>query len=305
VIVRAPGKLVLTGAYAVLEGAPALVVAVDRYARADASRTADAPSAEVVEAIGSNAPFCDAEAMYEGGKKLGLGSSAAVLVASLGARAAKSGQDLADPDVRSRLFARARDAHMIVQGGGSGVDVAASTYGGVLRYALHAGRPWVLASSFPEDLTLAAFFSGTSARTSDLLGRVAELRAKDPEMHRNKLAALISASQVAAEIFEAGSGAEFVAAARAYAGALDELGDAADANIVPLDFRRLDVVAGEEDAVFFPSGAGGGDVGVYLGPRPPTENFTKRAALLGMQPIPLQIDREGVRSEVDAAGITP
>jgi len=28
----APGKLVLTGAYAVLEGAPAIVVAVDRYA---------------------------------------------------------------------------------------------------------------------------------------------------------------------------------------------------------------------------------------------------------------------------------
>ena len=35
---RAPGKLVLTGAYAVLEGAPAIVVAVDRYAVADASR---------------------------------------------------------------------------------------------------------------------------------------------------------------------------------------------------------------------------------------------------------------------------
>ena len=32
---RAPGKLVLSGAYAVLEGAPALVAAVDRYAVAD------------------------------------------------------------------------------------------------------------------------------------------------------------------------------------------------------------------------------------------------------------------------------
>ena len=29
---RAPGKIVLTGAYAVLAGAPALVIAVDRHA---------------------------------------------------------------------------------------------------------------------------------------------------------------------------------------------------------------------------------------------------------------------------------
>ena len=35
---RAPGKLVLSGAYSVLEGAPALVAAVDRYALADDAR---------------------------------------------------------------------------------------------------------------------------------------------------------------------------------------------------------------------------------------------------------------------------
>ena len=35
VIARAPGKVVLSGAYAVLEGAPALVAAVDRYVVAD------------------------------------------------------------------------------------------------------------------------------------------------------------------------------------------------------------------------------------------------------------------------------
>jgi len=39
-IARAPGKLVLSGAYAVLSGAPALVVAVDRYVVADSARPA-------------------------------------------------------------------------------------------------------------------------------------------------------------------------------------------------------------------------------------------------------------------------
>ncbi len=37
-IARSPGKLVLSGAYSVLEGAPALVAAVDRYVVADGDR---------------------------------------------------------------------------------------------------------------------------------------------------------------------------------------------------------------------------------------------------------------------------
>ncbi len=37
-IARAPGKIVISGAYAVREGAPAIVAAVDRYAVADGAR---------------------------------------------------------------------------------------------------------------------------------------------------------------------------------------------------------------------------------------------------------------------------
>ena len=39
-IARAPGKIVLSGAYSVLEGAPSIVAAVDRFVIADASREA-------------------------------------------------------------------------------------------------------------------------------------------------------------------------------------------------------------------------------------------------------------------------
>ncbi len=45
--VFAPGKLVLTGAYAVLEGAPAIVVATNRGAVADATRVALTATPEV------------------------------------------------------------------------------------------------------------------------------------------------------------------------------------------------------------------------------------------------------------------
>jgi phosphomevalonate kinase len=121
--VVAPGKLLLFGAYAVLEGAPAIVVAVDRCAVADGERIAASPSREVQAAFGATpAPEVDATALYEDGAKLGLGSSAAVLVASLGVRAAKRGEDLASSEVRSAIFRIAREAHAVAQGGGSGVE---------------------------------------------------------------------------------------------------------------------------------------------------------------------------------------
>ena len=65
-----PGKLVLTGAYAVLEGAPAIVVAVDRYAVADTSRAAASPPAEVRAAFGADrAPEVDVSALQDAGAK--------------------------------------------------------------------------------------------------------------------------------------------------------------------------------------------------------------------------------------------
>ena len=51
---RAPGKLVLSGAYAVLSGAPALVAAVDRYVVADSARPTlfDAPEVRAANSVG-------------------------------------------------------------------------------------------------------------------------------------------------------------------------------------------------------------------------------------------------------------
>ncbi|WP_394829512.1 mevalonate kinase [Pendulispora albinea] len=292
--VRAPGKVLLTGAYAVLEGAPALVVAVDRYAHADTSRPAEDPTAEVAHALGDQAPYCDRSDLYQDGTKVGLGSSAAVLVASLGATLAARGADLESSEVRGSIFSRARDAHMQVQGGGSGFDVAASTYGGVLRYSLLSGVPCVLSAELPDGLHMAVYFSGTSARTSDLVAQVNAFREHDREAHARCLIALASASEFAVRQCQAGTAREFIASVRTFGEALEELGEAADSPIVPLAFKRLTVAAAEERATFLPSGAGGGDIGVFLGEAPPSENFIQRALQLGMRPLTLAIDRKGV-----------
>jgi phosphomevalonate kinase len=293
--VAAPGKLLLTGAYAVLEGAPAIVVAVDRYAVADTSREHVA-SIEVREALRSDVgPAVDTTALHDGASKLGLGSSAASLVATLGAVHAERGDDLASTPVRNEIFMVARAAHDRAQRGGSGVDVAASVYGGVLRYQLHRGggaeaRP----VSLPPGVAWSAFWSGTSARTSDLRARVDALRAKSERVWREAFQPLVDASEEAARACDAADSERLLDAATSFGAALAGLGHAADAPIVPRAFAELAALALAEGAAFYPSGAGGGDVGVFLGRFAPSERFISRATDLAMHRLGVSADRAGV-----------
>jgi phosphomevalonate kinase len=303
----APGKLLLTGAYAVLEGAPALVVAVDRHAVADVGpgvprvAPSDSPR-EVRAAFGAEeTPALDVRALYHrdahGDAKLGLGSSAAALVAALGAREALRGEDVQTAPVRGRIFALARRAHAEAQGGGSGVDIAASVHGGVLVYACSGSRQEVIPTStraaLPHGLELRVVWSGTSARTSELRARVDALRARDAKTHARCIAALGDASAHA--VAATGDLAAFLEAVRATEAALAALGEAADAPIVPPAFAQVAAAAARDGAVFLPSGAGGGDVGVFLGARAPTESFLSRVHASGMHLLAIGLDRSGVR----------
>ncbi len=284
----APGKLVLTGAYAVLNGAPAVVAAIDRYAVADASH---APR------DGQRTPEADVRELYDGaGRKLGLGSSAAAVVASLGASALARGEDLGAPSVRSSIFRAARAAHAHSQGGGSGVDVAASVHGGVLRYVISPnGDASVRAVDFPGAVHLVAYDSGASARTSELLARYHALRRSGSASR--VLSALEELAQEASAAVEVGDGRSFVALACRFGCALAQLGQACDAAIVPPAFASLSALAERECAAFLPSGAGGGDVGVWLGLARPSDLFASRAEALAMRPLALRIDRGGLRPE--------
>lgn len=283
---RAPGKIVLTGAYAVLHGAPALVLAVDRHAVANAAQPDRTPSAELRAAFGTDpAPSVDTSALFEGAHKLGLGSSAAVTVAALATRI--------DPRERRTLFHAARRAHAAAQGGGSGIDVAASTYGGVLEYRQHDDEP--IRRVWPSGLWLDVFFSGSSARTASLLSQVAALGAADPERHTAVLAELCAASVHAAQVFDAPAG--FVAAAQRFSRALGALGQAAGAPIVTPAFAELALAAEDEGAAFFGAGAGGGDVAVRLGTVPITDRFVAHAVRLGLAPLPIRLEPEGAERE--------
>jgi hypothetical protein len=162
-VARAPGKLVALGEYAVLDGAPAIVLAVDRYAEVAVGRATDgvcaltmyapdaverrfapgnASGAELLDVVtaGVEPPLAwvatvDSRAFFAGLEKLGLGSSAAVLCAWAGGfRALARSEGRSAPELN---VAELIDLHRRFQGGrGSGLDVAASCMGGAISFRL-------------------------------------------------------------------------------------------------------------------------------------------------------------------------
>jgi phosphomevalonate kinase len=305
--VFAPGKMVLTGAYAVLRGAPALVVAVSRGAIATDAREAPA-TPEVAAALGvATAPALDLRALFEGDRKLGLGASAAGLVATLGLCAALRGERLDDASARDALFRAALAAHRAAQGGGSGVDVAASVYGGVLEYTLEgsSASPEVTPTALPPGVTLAAYAAGASARTSDLRRLVDGLCQRSPERAGQLFDALGRASFEARDACRARAADAFLASARAFASALAALGAAAEAPIVSAADRALAALAAGAGGAFFPSGAGGGDVAVLLASRPEAADaFDAQALGHGYTRLSLSLDARGLRTLAGAGHLT-
>jgi phosphomevalonate kinase len=297
---RAPGKLVLSGAYSVLWGAPAIVTAVDRYALADTFKNPVHVADEVVAAVALGlAPvpcFVDASALRAptedgGSRKLGLGSSAAILLATLVAWGGEP-ESLA---ARRALFDAALTAHRRAQGGGSGVDVAASTFGGTLSFALPGPEeedsgPRIEPLALPHDTVISVFAASEPATTSAMVGRVRAYAASDPASFERVIGA---AREGALETASASSTRALVAGLTAQLRALTELGDAAGAPIVPAALRELCARAASEGGFFGPSGAGGGDVAFHAGTAPPSAALVAAAAAVGLTPLPLAIGAPG------------
>jgi len=302
---RAPGKLLLSGAYAVLRGAPAVVTAVQRYAVADATSPPALVTPEVKAALASlqrdgltkeplEAPWFDAASLREQGRKLGLGSSAAILVASLweamlnlpefGARTSL--------DLRDLIFERALKAHRQAQGGGSGVDVAASTYGGTMVVKRSRDELYLEATQLPPDLVIEVYAMPESASTSEFVARVLALAERDAAGFDATFGAQVAASHQAADALRQEDGARFLDGLRAQHEALLALGQQAGLPIVLASVERLHALLGS-DACFLPSGAGGGDVSLYVGRDGSPPHFRDEARKLGLHRLSLGLDAAG------------
>lgn len=293
-VARAPGKIVLSGAYVVLEGAPAIVAAVGRDAIAHGDRPAGLVTEEVQAAIDgghlSRACAFDASALRAdgGARKLGLGSSAAILVATM---AAVDGVP-ADDAARRALLDRARRAHRAAQGGGSGVDVAASTLGGVLACRIEGQALDARRHALPDGAEVTILASAVAASTPGMLARVRAFAAEDPAAHRRLLdrAAEGARAASAARTLDA-----LVEALRAQRDALAELGRLAGAPILTDEVAAVARAADEAGAFAGPAGAGGGDVAIVVAPRGPLAAPVLAAAMArGLVPIEAAIGAPGV-----------
>lgn len=308
---RAPGKLLLSGAYAVLRGAPAIVTAVQRYAIADGKTPGQFVTPEVEAALGKlledglgdgplEAPWFDASSLRESGRKLGLGSSAAILVASLWeliltlpAFGGRSSLDL-----QEAIFARALVAHRLAQGGGSGVDVAASVFGGTMVVRRNREELYLEATPLPQGLSIEVYAMPEEASTSAFVAKVLALAEQDPVHFDSTFGAQVAASHQAADALRKEDSLGFVRSLRAQHAALLELGKHAGLPIVLPSVERLHRSL-PSDACFLPSGAGGGDVSLYVGLDRSPPPFREEALAQGMHRLTLGLDAAGSGPIVD------
>ncbi len=317
-IVSAPGKIVVWGEYAVLAGAPAAVMAVDRRATVTLTATPvpqwgfsaagflaagvhtstsaliDAPVCSLVNAVlqhwgeagyagatGRGWQYhADSTAFFRQGTKLGLGSSAAVGVATYRALCAITG--------RTPSLQEAHAAHHGWQGGGSGLDVAASWCGGVIRY--ENGRAVPL--SWPAGLYGSVLWTGHAAATRAHVQSFAAWRAE------NQTTALDDLCTMSRELFAVPehSSDEMLARLAGYTEQLRVLDEHAALNIFTQEHARLATIAAHNEVVYKPCGAGGGDIGMAFSDDPERlEQFNTAAHDEGFVPLHTEIAINGVQ----------
>ena len=322
VIASAPGKAVLSGEYAVLHGAPAVAMAVNRRATVriepagDDCHSVEAPgfsqttgrfqlhrsgvkwleggddyalfdavlSAGAYELDEARHFVLDTQAFVDAnsGDKLGLGSSAA-LSAALAFAASECDAGDSHP-----MIAAAGGHREFQQGSGSGVDVATSLAGGLIEYRM--GEPGWLLLDWPEALHAGFYYSGVSADTRD---RVAKAAANNDDATRLDL---IDAASRLAERWRQSHAESIVDETRRYAQVLKRFSDAHGLDMFAAGHDRMASAADELALAYKPSGAGGGDIGVVFGTdRMSVDVFSSVAESLGFRPVDVELDPLGAR----------
>ena len=257
----------MLGEYAVLDGGPALVAAVDRgvmctvtdgdaietpgddsFVRA-ALRTIGAPRARY--------HFEDWNPTELPGKG-GFGGSAAAVVAACIAGGCE--------DVETMVA-----IHRSVQGSGSGMDVRASASGGIRRYQRAS-----ISEALPG-VPLLAVWSGNSARTGPRVERY--LAHADREDFVRRSVELVD-----------GFSQDPVASLEAAFENLVAMSERAGIDYLTPGHRRIAELARAQGGAAKPSGAGGGDVAVALfASEDSRRDFARACALEGLLPVPVRI----------------
>jgi phosphomevalonate kinase len=199
--------------------------------------------------------------------KLGLGSSAAVLVGLdqvladyLGRESDQSSQHTLD-----RLLPIYRDG----QGGqGSGIDLACSIFGGLIEFRGRSPGPEIRPTRLPAGLELLFVWTGQSASTPDLLARYRDWQQRSPARFERWIAAAASNIDQVREALDAGDAPALIELFRAYGRAMSTIGGFMGVDLTPGVHRALMEQADRLGLAAKPSGAGVGDLALVAGNDP-------------------------------------
>lgn len=281
--ISAPAKLMIIGEYAVLEGGPAVVTAVNRRVRLrcstrvcdDSTPDIDAslnyaqkrPEVVLTQQIAqqefglrlSQMQLSTAE-LETNGRKLGLGSSAAAAVVTAAAAGVAAGLDLNAPAAKAQIFGLAKMGHRALSPRGSGADIAAAVYGGTLLFQLAEPKPIVTDLAWPEGLRMSVIWTTVSARTSDFLDELFLFKERHPVSYAQCQRHLSEASQRFVDAFKDANLASVLQATRDFGHALQSLDNASGLGLITPEIAKICSLAELHGGAGKPSGAGGGDV---------------------------------------------
>jgi phosphomevalonate kinase len=329
----APGKAVLSGEYVVLDGAPAIAVALNRRVQvtileassgsheltapglADGSWRFEAGKSGKVDWLDAPAkglfslfecvwhsvkPVTDQRLVIriDSGEFFDARSGAKLGLGSSAAVAAALSAALGcyTNDSPDPLPAAAA-AHRDFQGGrGSGVDVAASCGGGVLGYRLNS-TPAAL--DWPDDLCYRFFFSGKSADTMERIRRYRS--AGNSSKAEASKAKLVAAAEMVSAMWLAGAANPLITSFADYNHALRGFSDDYDLDIFAGGHHEMMALASHCGIVYKPCGAGGGDIGVAVSKDESSiGKFCEGAERHGFRQLDVHVEQQGLVVQVES-----
>ena len=218
--------------------------------------------------------------LSRGGRKLGLGGSAAASVLAARATCGAQGREISP----HQAMCLAAAAHWIEQGGrGSGADVAACAMGGLVE--ARKQHAWIGADEplhrtardllehpplearaipVPAGLRFLLAWTGAPADSRALVSEVLAFAQARPGRWRHHVRALSAQEAALREALARNDAPAALDAVRRAAAAMGALGDEAQVPIVTQDLARACAIASSMGAAGKPSGAGGGDCAIVL-----------------------------------------
>lgn len=253
----------------------------------------------------------------ESGLKYGLGSSAAVVTSLITAILTKF---LPHPPAQEVIFKLAAISHIKTQGNGSGADIAASTYGGVLTYTSFQAewlkgqlqeetslvkliqKKWKYLSiervQFPSTIQVCIGWTGTPASTGNLVNHIKSLKDTKPMKYESFLHKSEEAVQLILDGMKADKVEPFYAGIRQNREALALLGENANVEIETEKLYNLSMEAERFGGTGKLSGAGGGDCGIaFISSLNSYKDLYEAWRRLGIKPLYLNMHPEGSKKK--------